>query len=235
MRSLAHIDTGMERFELHSNSEFRDLPEAVHAAIGCARDFMLRRMHLGWAVLPESFVELADESGRLLAMLPLRRVIFDEAIADRHRELCEAIPYPWLRLNRDLVILDANTSYLCATLTAHDQIVGADMFDAFPDNPSDQRADGVEKLSASLQGVLHTREPHIMMSPQRYDIRGGSGVWHERHWRPFNVPVLDHNGEVAAIIHHVEHVTLPATDASYWHPGRRRLACGVPTRSGPRR
>ncbi len=92
MRCLTHIDTGMGRFQLQSNSEFRDLPEAVHAAIGCARDFMLRRRQLGWAILPETFVELADEPGSLLAMLSLRRVLFDEAIADRHRRLCEAIP-----------------------------------------------------------------------------------------------------------------------------------------------
>lgn len=123
--------------------------------------------------------------------------------------------YPCLRLNSDLVILGANTGYLCATLKERDWIAGSDLFDAFPDNPSDPRADGVEKLSASLHSVLHTRKPHIMMSPQRYDIRGGSGVWHVRHWRPFNVPVLDHNGEVAAIIHHVEHVTPPVTDAPY--------------------
>jgi hypothetical protein len=38
-----------------------------------------------------------------------------------------------------------------------------------------------------------------------------SGAWLLRHWRPINVPVLDHNGEVSTIIHHVEDVTNPHT------------------------
>ena len=66
----------------------------------------------------------------------------------------------------------------------------------------------MKNLSTSLDDVLRTRQPH-RMAEQRYDIREYSGAWLLRHWRPINIPVLDHNGEVDAIIHHVEEVTAP--------------------------
>jgi hypothetical protein len=69
-------------------------------------------------------------------------------------------------------------------------------------------ADGVRNLSISLHDVLRTRQPH-RMARQRYDIRALSGAWLLRRWNPINVPVLDHNGEVVSIIHHVEDVTGP--------------------------
>jgi hypothetical protein len=155
-------------------------------------------------ILPEFFLEIRSEYGQLLSMLPLRKVLFSEPITDRHRALCNAIPYPCLLLSRDLFILDANAHYLSATFTDKGRIAGQQLFDAFPDNPNNPDADGVQNLSASLHAVLNTRQPHQMVSPQRYDIRRRSGRWLVRSWRPINVPVLDKNGEIVSIIHHVE-------------------------------
>jgi hypothetical protein len=45
---------------------------------------------------------------------------------------------------------------------------------------------------------------------QRYDIRNRSGEFVERHWHPINAPILDPNGEVKLIIHHVADVTFAA-------------------------
>jgi hypothetical protein len=97
-----HIDTGMVRIEDRSGSEFPDLRAAEHAAIEKARNFLMKQRSL--AVMPQFFVEISVESGDLLAMLSLRRLLFGEAITDRHRGLCEMIPRPWLRLNSDLGI-----------------------------------------------------------------------------------------------------------------------------------
>jgi hypothetical protein len=95
----------MRRIEDRSGSEFPDLRAAEHAAVEKARDFLLKQRSP--VILPEFFVEISGESRDLLAMLSLRRLLFSEAITDRHRGLCDVIPYPRLRLNGDLAIRDA--------------------------------------------------------------------------------------------------------------------------------
>jgi hypothetical protein len=52
----------------------------------------------------------------------------------------------------------------------------------------------VQNLSASLRSRIG------MLSPQRYDVRRCNGDWLVRSWRPINVAVLDHNGEIVSII-----------------------------------
>jgi PAS fold len=207
LRCFTHIDTGMRRIEDRSGFEFPDLRAAEHAAVEKARDFLMKQRSP--VILPEFFVEIGGESCDLLAMLSLRRLLFGEAITDRHRGLCDVIQYPWLRLNGDLTVQDANPAYLGATLKNRNSIAGHNIFEVFPDNPADPKADGVRNLSTSLHDVLRTRQPH-RMARQRYDIRGCNGAWLLRRWKPINVPVLDHNDEVVAIIHHVENVTDPA-------------------------
>ena len=108
--------------------------------------------------------------------------------------------------------MDANAPYLRATLTDLDPILRREVFDAFPDNPGDPTASGVKNLSGSLQSVLATSIPH-QMARQRYDIRTRNGLWRRRVWKPINVPVLDDNGEIEAIVHHVEDVTRVAVGA----------------------
>jgi PAS domain-containing protein len=206
LRCFMHIDTGMVRIEDRSGSEFPDLRAAEHAAIEKARNFLLKQRSL--VILPHFFVEISGESCDLLAMLSLRRLLVGEVITDRHRGLCDMIPHPWLRLNSDLAIQHANPAYLRATLKNDGSIAGHNVFEAFPDKPADPMADGVRNLSISLHDVLRTRQPH-RMARQRYDIRARSGAWLLRRWNPINVPMLDHNGEVVSIIHHVEDVTGP--------------------------
>ncbi|HKS61562.1 MAG TPA: PAS domain-containing protein [Xanthobacteraceae bacterium] len=206
MRYFLHIDTGMGRIEDHSGSDFPDLRTATKVAIEKARDFLLKHSGRNPLLGYELFVEISHESGDLLALLTPPKLLFGEPITDRHCHLCDVIPHPWLRLNRDLAIQDANTRYLSATFTDRDLISGRSMFEVFPDNPNDLKADGVKNLSTSLREVLRTRQPN-RMALQRYDVRGRSGRWFHRRWKPINVPVLDHNGEIDAVIHHVEHIS----------------------------
>jgi hypothetical protein len=76
----------------------------------------------------------------------------------------------YLVLARDLEILDATDAYLRATRTTREQLVGRALFDAFPDNPDDPTATGVQNLRHSLERVLSERRPHAMPL-QKYDIR----------------------------------------------------------------
>jgi hypothetical protein len=54
-------------------------------------------------------------------------------------------------------------------------------------------------------------------------------AWLLRRWNPITVPVLDHNGDVVAILHHVEDVTGPLSPSHSF--GRTALgARGSPAR-----
>lgn len=125
------------------------------------------------------------------------------------RRLFEAVPGLYLVLRPDLVIVAVSDTYLRATMTEREKIVGRGIFDVFPDNPADLAADGVRNLRTSLEAVLRTRASDPM-AVQKYDIRrpeSEGGQFEERYWSPINSPVLDESGEVAYIIHRVEDVT----------------------------
>lgn len=122
------------------------------------------------------------------------------------RALFEAAPGLYLILTPDLVIAGASDSYLRATMTCRDDIVGRGLFEVFPDNPDDPGATGAGNLAASLDRVLRFKRPDAM-AQQKYDVRRPDGVFEERYWNPLNAPVLDGAGEVQWLIHCVEDVT----------------------------
>ncbi|MEJ0026418.1 MAG: PAS domain-containing protein [Rhizomicrobium sp.] len=116
-------------------------------------------------------------------------------------------PGLYLVLDPSFTIMAANDAFCAATMTERDAIVGRHLFEAFPDNPGDSAADGVENLRASLLKVLKSRQPD-RMNIQKYDVReAGSGAFAERYWSPLNVPVIGPDGYVKWIIHSVEDVT----------------------------
>jgi signal transduction histidine kinase/CheY-like chemotaxis protein len=107
------------------------------------------------------------------------------------------------------MILGASDSYLRATLTEREKIVGRGLFEVFPDNPDDPHATGTSNLRASLERVLAGKAPDAM-AVQKYDIRrpeSEGGGFEERFWSPVNSPVLSASGQVLYIIHRVEDVT----------------------------
>jgi signal transduction histidine kinase/DNA-binding response OmpR family regulator len=130
-------------------------------------------------------------------------------VADQFRLLFEASPTPYLVLTPEFKIAAVADSYLRATMTQRDEIIGHDLFEVFPDNPNDPAATGEQNLRSSLNRVLTTRQPD-QMAVQKYDVRKPSeegGAFEERHWSPLNVPVLDGRGKLIFIIHRVEDVT----------------------------
>ncbi|HWK95307.1 MAG TPA: PAS domain-containing protein [Pseudolabrys sp.] len=115
-------------------------------------------------------------------------------------------PYMLLDPGPGLTILDVNDAYARATLINRSDVVGKSLFDIFPDNPSDQLADGVSNLYSSLKIVAQTGQPHAM-AVQRYDIRNPAGEFVQRHWQPINSPINDKAGNLVFLLHHVEDVT----------------------------
>lgn len=98
-------------------------------------------------------------------------------------------------------------AYLAATLTTR-EIIGAPLFEVFPDNPADADATGVCNLTASLLRVIENGTPDTMPL-QRYDIprRGVVRHFEERHWIPTNAPYRSGGGPLSHVIHRVEDVT----------------------------
>ena len=130
---------------------------------------------------------------------------FDSPVGSSRRAF-ETLPHGYLILDRDFTIVDVNPAYARLTMTDPGLILGRDIFDVFPDNPGDPLATGVKKLTASLKKVIEKAEQDTMPW-QRYDISDRTGIFVERHWDPTNCPILDDNGEVEFIVHHVADVT----------------------------
>lgn len=106
-------------------------------------------------------------------------------------------------------IVAVSDAYLSATLTCRDDLIGKDLFVAFPDNPEDKEATGVKNLSASLQRVLEGKKAD-RMAIQKYDIpisRTEDKGFEIRYWLPMNSPILDEKGDILYIAHHVTDVT----------------------------
>jgi PAS domain S-box-containing protein len=125
------------------------------------------------------------------------------------KALFESAPDPCLVLDRHLHITAINDAYLRATMTKREEIIGHQLFEVFPDNPDDPKANGVSMLSNSLQRVLKDRVTDVM-AVQKYDIRrplAQGGGFEERYWSPINTPVYGADGEVIHIIHRVQDVT----------------------------
>ena len=135
------------------------------------------------------------------------------SINDDQLKVFETVPDLYLILSPELHILTASNTYLEATLTVREEIVGKLMFDAFPDNPDTPQANSVSNLHTSLKQVLATGKPHHM-DLQRYDVprpetnRG----FEKKYWQPINTPVLDEKGEVLYIIHKAIDVTRQVED-----------------------
>lgn len=122
------------------------------------------------------------------------------------RQVFEKSPELNLIVDVRFTIVAVTDAYCRATMTKRASIVGRGLFEVFPDNPDDARADGVANLRASILNVIRFRVSD-RMTEQKYDIRRPDGVFEERYWRPLNSPLLGSDGYVRFILHSVEDVT----------------------------
>ena len=124
--------------------------------------------------------------------------------------LFAALPARFLILTPDaprFTILSASDSYLQATGTRLDEVVGRGVFDVFPEAPEKPVSDGPALLRNSLTRV-HAEQVADRMPLVRYDIPSTSGDgFEERYWMPVNSPVSDAGGKLMYIVHRVEDAT----------------------------
>jgi len=116
------------------------------------------------------------------------------------------LPGMCLVLDPAFTILAQNEAHAQATLTVDRNVVGQNLFAAFPDNPNHSAADGVSDVRASLLKVLKTRQPDAMPLI-RYDVQPARGAFQARWWQITNTPILGEDGYVRWIINRAEDVT----------------------------
>ena len=118
------------------------------------------------------------------------------------------LPIPVLLLTPEFVVADANEAYLVATGRTREELVGHNVFAAFPNNPADPLATGVQDSMASLDRVLQTGKPDVR-SFHKYDVEvpGQPGVYAPRYWNSVNAPVFGPDGQIVLIAHCLEEIT----------------------------
>ena len=126
----------------------------------------------------------------------------------KFQDIFESLPGLFLVLSIDFKIIAVSNSYLEATMTKREEILGRLMFDVFPDDPNDNLPSAIDNLKASFSRVLQTKLPDKMVA-QEHDIKRpepGDDFFEVMYWVPYNSPVIDSNGNIIYIIHHVENI-----------------------------
>jgi PAS domain S-box-containing protein len=114
-----------------------------------------------------------------------------------------ASPNPYVLLDPDFVIVTMNEAYLRATMRERDDLVGRNMFDAFPSDPD---SEGHRQLVSSLQRALATGAPdHLPLI--HYDIPRPQGGLEKRSWSATHTPLKGQDGAVSLILQHTVDVT----------------------------
>ena len=111
----------------------------------------------------------------------------------------EASPYPYLFLAPDLSIIGANAAYLHLSGRRRADLLGRNVFDAFPADPNDP--DGERQFRESFARVLATRRSDTL-ALVRYPIPdpAAGGVPADHYWSVVHTPLLDAHGEVACLM-----------------------------------
>ncbi len=118
-------------------------------------------------------------------------------------------PNAYVLLDRDLVILDANAAYLALTGRKLEEIQGQRLHEAFAADPLSPETTRVQELLDSFARVLSRKAvdtlPVIRYSIARQTPLGP--VYEDRYWSATHTPILDEQGEVAAILQHTSDIT----------------------------
>ena len=125
-----------------------------------------------------------------------------------YQEVFRVLPGAVALLTPDGVILDVNDGYLEAAGRELAEVLGRNIFEAFPSNPRDPTDSGQRMLRDSLETVVSTGEQDTMRSI-RYDVEdpGRPGEFEERYWFVVNTPLRDVDGRVVMIAHKAEEIT----------------------------
>lgn len=125
-----------------------------------------------------------------------------------YQAVFRANPVPTVLLSCDFRILDANDAWLDVVDRRPGEVVGRDLFEAFPKDRFEPDEEGPQRMRESLESVLETGEPD-RLPLMRYDMQepGEPGVFQERWWAVINVPVPGPDGKLKLILHRAADAT----------------------------
>lgn len=115
-----------------------------------------------------------------------------------------ASPNPYVILDPAFTILGMNEAYLRVTLREREELVGRNMFDAFPSDPDTA---SYRELRASLERVVREKvADHLPIIEYAIPLPNGQG-FEERFWSATHTPLFKDGGELIAILQHTVDVT----------------------------
>jgi len=118
-------------------------------------------------------------------------------------QLFNLSPNPYVILDRELRLIGMNDAYLGVTGRSREELLGTNMFDAFPSDPDSSSG---RLLRQSFAKVLATGEvDHLSLIP--YPIPGPDGQPEDRYWSATHTPIVDESGEISFILQHTVDVT----------------------------
>jgi hypothetical protein len=126
----------------------------------------------------------------------------------RHDPVFLSQSSPIVLLSPDLVIRATTPSYLSATGRHADELIGVNILEAFPENPTTPSVGSHQRLIRTLETVLRTRRPD-QVSPVRYDLQDpeNRAAYLERRWAMATTVIRD-GDEVIGLSHRVQDLTM---------------------------
>ncbi len=122
------------------------------------------------------------------------------------KTLFEEAPGLYVILLPDFTVEAVSNEYLKATRTFRKEILGKDMFVAFPEKFNELNINNDLNLKESLNLVLKNKIAH-KMDIQKYTIKNADGTFEVRYLSPLNKPILDENKNIVYLIHSIEDIT----------------------------
>ncbi|MCB5198799.1 PAS domain-containing protein [Loktanella sp. TSTF-M6] len=103
----------------------------------------------------------------------------------------------------DLRIVAANKRY-CALLGRQPRdLIGYQVFEAFPANPDDPEASAEAELTASIEAVVATGKEQ-QMPLRQHDVREADGRYATRYWRVRNSPIFADDARPDKVTHIIQ-------------------------------
>lgn len=122
--------------------------------------------------------------------------------------LFRVAPNPYMVLDKDLRYVAVNDAYLRATKLREADLLGRNVFEIFPNDPTDPANLPLQMLRTSFARVLETRAAdHIALMPYRMAEGAADQSRELRYWSCTHTPLLDARGEVAFILQHTVDVS----------------------------